>query len=144
MSVSFVRDGEDKWKPDVQMLKLYCGADHVGTCEFDIATYIGKNPKKEKALVKSENYQPSDADERFLRGNAAQYPGAFLEFKITVQTREIAKAKQAAAVAKKQKTPKKLSNTVFTSRAPALYAKADDPHSSDRISHNLLDNRKTQ
>ena len=32
------------WAPDMNKLILICGGEEVGTCEFDLSTYIGKSP----------------------------------------------------------------------------------------------------
>lgn len=81
---SFFYLGEDQWKPDINMLKLCCSNKVIGVCTFNMSHYINKAPYNEKAYIKSESYQEQSEEERVLKGNAEQYPGAYIEFRLKV------------------------------------------------------------
>ena len=53
----------------------------MGTYSFNLASYIGKNPAVEKANIAPAN---STASGPVLKGNAEQYPGSFIEIRLTV------------------------------------------------------------
>ena len=70
--------------PDFNTLTLFCDGKLVGVCKFDLGCYIGINtPVLETAHIKPANYELKDEYERVLRGDVDQFPGAFIEFKIT-------------------------------------------------------------
>lgn len=99
------------------MLKLCCSNQVIAVCTFNLASYIGKQALGEKALIKPESYQESSDNERVLKGNAAQYPEAYIEFRLKVETPEAAKA--AAAANKKPSNPAKktMTSQITKSRA---------------------------
>lgn len=49
-----------------------------------MAQYIGKVPVPEKARLVAEDYISSDPSEKLLRGNISTFPGAYIEFRLTV------------------------------------------------------------
>ena len=82
---------------------LVSGTNIVGVCEYDMSKQIGRVPVVEKASLVSENYPVNkDINEKVLKGDTAAYTGAYIEFKLTVQT--AVEAKAAAEKAKKPKT----------------------------------------
>ena len=82
MKASFQKNPDGTYKPDENKLELYCAGAIVGTCYFDMSKYVNKTPTPEKAMIVAEN---SASPGIVLKGNAEQYPGAFIEFKITVE-----------------------------------------------------------
>ena len=87
-----------------------------------MSQYIGKVPVPEKAFIVPESYAERTPTERVLKGNAEQYPGAYIEFRLKVTTPEAAKA--AAAANKKAANPAKktMTSSLTKSRAAALLA----------------------
>lgn len=81
VEVDFIKTSYGSWQPEDNYIILKCGDINIGTYTFNLASYIGKVPDIQKALMAPEN---STATGLVLKGNAEQYPGAFLEFKITV------------------------------------------------------------
>ena len=81
---SFYQNSETQvWKSDKNSLTLFCGTVAVGKCEFDLESYIGKEPKYQTAVIVEESYQATE-DERVLKGKAGEYPGAEICFRISV------------------------------------------------------------
>ena len=64
-----------EWREDKNSLTLVCGDDPVGKCDFNLPSYIGKEPKYETAMIVEADYQTT-GEERVLKGNATLYPGA--------------------------------------------------------------------
>ena len=81
MEASLVKNADGTWQPDDNKLVLYSAGAIVGTCAFDMTTYVGKTPTPEKALIVPENSSDTGV---CLRGNAEQFAGAFIEFRVTV------------------------------------------------------------
>ena len=81
ISAGFKKGEDGSWLPDESQLILKCGGIDIGTCSFNISSYIGRAGEIEKALI-----VPIDSTETgiVLKGDAEQFPGAFIEFKITV------------------------------------------------------------
>ena len=94
MEASLLKNPDGSWQPDENKLVLYCGGAVVGTCHFDMSKYVGKTPKPEKATIVPEN---STSTGTVLKGDAEQYPGAFIEFRVTVAPVDAAAAGSAAA-----------------------------------------------
>jgi hypothetical protein len=84
----------------------------------------------EKALIKPESYQESSDNERVIKGNAAQYPDAYIEFRLKVETPEAAKA--AAAAIKKPSNPAKktMTSQITKSRAQNILLATQQPGSA--------------
>ena len=91
MAMSLLKNPDGTWQPDDNKLELYCAGEVVGTCLFDISHYEGKTPVPEKAMI-----VPEDSTETgtILKGNAEQFPGAFIEFRVTVTPYADAKAEK--------------------------------------------------
>ena len=81
LSSRFTHIANEKYQRDENRLELYCADKLIGTCHFDLASYVGKTPKPEKAVM-----VPADSSDTgiVLKGNAEEYPGAFIEFRATV------------------------------------------------------------
>ena len=82
MNMSLIRNPDGTWQPDDNKLELYCAGEVVGTCYFDMAKYEGKTPVVETAMI-----VPADSTDAgtVLKGHADRYPGAFIEFRVTVK-----------------------------------------------------------
>ena len=83
MPVSFKQRMDGTYEPDQSRLVLHCGEKVVGTCNFNVASYIDKAPVIEKAVVYAEGGQPP-AEGPGLVGDATNFPGAYIEFRMTV------------------------------------------------------------
>ena len=59
----------------------------VGTCEFDLATLLG-DPVDQTASIVPEDYTMRHPNEIVLKGNATSFPGAQLEFRVTIKDEE--------------------------------------------------------
>lgn len=81
IEAGFIKSSNGSWQPDDNQIILKCGGINIGSYTFNLASYIGKNAEIQKALIAPAN---STATGLVLKGNAEQYPGAFLEFRITV------------------------------------------------------------
>ena len=81
MEASLLKNPDGTWQSDDNKLVLYSAGSVVGTCEFNMADYIGKTPVAEKAMIVPENSTKTGS---VLKGNAEQFPGAFVEFRVTV------------------------------------------------------------
>ena len=86
--VNFMLNANGSYQADNSQLVLHSDDDTViGTCNFDLASYIDKDPVFEKAEIHdSESGQPTTAGTVLISDMAANYPGAYLEFRITVNT----------------------------------------------------------
>ena len=62
---------------------LHCGDKIVGSCDFNVASYIEKVPAIEKAVVYDSAGQPP-SEGPSMSGDAANFPGAYMEFRMTV------------------------------------------------------------
>ena len=89
----FTKQAYGTFAPDSNKLELYCANQLVGTCQFDLSSYIDKKPVVQKAMIMSS----ADAGAIGLQGDANQYPGAFIEFRATVASQQTEESKQAAA-----------------------------------------------
>lgn len=49
-----------------------------------MAAYIGKVPVPEKARLVAEDYVSTDPSEKLLKGNISTFPGAYIEYRLTV------------------------------------------------------------
>ena len=98
MNASFVKNSDGTFKPDENKLVLHCAGAIVGTCYFDMSKYIKKTPTPEKAMIVPED---STSPGIVLKGNVEQYPGAFIEFKVTVAPVEEAGAADKLAASRR-------------------------------------------
>ena len=80
-------------------LTLFCGGVEVGTCEFDLGAYVGKDPVPEAAGMRALDYV-GRGGKNYLRGSdAAAWPGAEIQFRITVKPPEGQPAADAVSAA---------------------------------------------
>ena len=100
MDASLIKNSDGTWKPDENKLVLYSAGQIVGTLQFDMSNYRDQKPVAEKATIVAEGTGSTS-----LVGNAEQYPGAFIEYRVTVT--EI--VPKSAAVATTPKQPAALS-----------------------------------
>ena len=96
MDASLIKNSDGTWKPDENKLVLYSAGQIVGTLQFDMTNYRDQKPVAEKATIVAEGTGSTS-----LVGNAEQYPGAFIEYRVTVteivpKTAAIATPKPAA------------------------------------------------
>ena len=85
MTASFNQNPDGTLQADANKFELFCAGQKVGTCLFDMGVYKGKTPAVERASI-----VPLDAPETgqlVLRGDPNVYPGAFIEFRITVMAK---------------------------------------------------------
>ena len=81
LTARFTHMGDERYQKDENKLELYCADKLIGTCHFDLASYVGKTPKPEKAVMVAAD---SSEGGIVLKGNVDEYPGAFIEFRATV------------------------------------------------------------
>ena len=73
--------------PDISELTLFCEGQKVGTCTVDLAAYIDQQASFEKVIM-----APAETDghnvlaNHALYGDAERFPGAFMKFRISVQS----------------------------------------------------------
>ena len=72
--------------PDINKLELFCANQLVGACTFDMSVYLGKTPTPERAVIAAEGQASND--QKQLIGNPAAHPGAFIEFRCSLQERD--------------------------------------------------------
>ena len=91
MTCTFIQMPNQEFQRDENKLLLYCADQLVGTCIFDLASYIGKTQEESAHIV------PADSDDTgiVLKGDTESYPGAFIEFRASV-TRKAPKPPVAA------------------------------------------------
>ena len=65
--------------PDTSTLTLFCDDQKVGVCEFDISKFHNNGERKFTANIVAEDEDMS-GDDVVLRGDAAGFPGAYIEF----------------------------------------------------------------
>ena len=81
---------ENIWLPDPNELTLECGSRRVGTIKFDISSLIDVPAQSHKVMLRPETYSTRDETELVMKGNTVDFPGAFIEFKVTVKSPEAA------------------------------------------------------
>ena len=65
-------------------LTLFCGTEVVGKCDFDLASFIGKEPKYQTAHLVEESHEATGPGEYVLRGtNLEKYGGAQIQFRVS-------------------------------------------------------------
>ena len=72
--------------PDISELTLFCENQKVGACSVDFVHYIDKQPKIEKAVIAQDALRGNLGKKLLLVGDDARYPGAFITFRIKVET----------------------------------------------------------
>ena len=88
----------DTWLADINELTLICDDEKVGTCSFDIAPFIDQGTQSFKAEIQPEHYEVQTYNEVVLKGDCAAYPGAYLEFRVKVESKRRAPASTRSAV----------------------------------------------
>ena len=87
MSSSFKYDSHTQtFLPDISEISLYCENQLVGTCAVDLVSYIDKQCKLEKVFITSSQAMHNAYDHKVLIGDQDRYPGAYVTFKIQVQS----------------------------------------------------------
>lgn len=87
MSSSFRFDGHTQtFLPDISEISLFCENQLVGTCAIDLVSYIDKQSKLEKVFIASSQAMHNPYDHKVLIGDHNKYPGAYMTFKISVQS----------------------------------------------------------
>lgn len=81
-STSFYQLGNGAWKPDVSIVRLICSGIVIGECYLDLTNYIGKQQLGVKAVM--QRTDASLGKHLALVGDPIKYPGACIEFKVTV------------------------------------------------------------
>ena len=63
---------------------MFCGEEEVGTCDFDLASYIGLPPKPEAAPIRAVGYQGRAGKNYLLSANPDAWPNSEIQFRISV------------------------------------------------------------
>ena len=63
---------------------MFCGEEEVGTCDFDLATYIGLPPKPEAAPIRAVGYQGRAGKNYLLSSNPDAWPNSEIQFRLSV------------------------------------------------------------
>ena len=102
MSTRFTQNADQTYQEDNNKLILYCANQIVGTCFFNLSSYIDKKPVAEKAMIVPVGSTDTGV---VLKGNPEQYPGSFIEFRATVTSPAAVAKKAPAAAAQSARTP---------------------------------------
>ena len=74
------------WQRDQNKIVLFCADKIVGTCVVNMESYIDKTPVVERAVITAPTGKPVGGVA--LTGNTTRYPESFVEFRITVSSRD--------------------------------------------------------
>ena len=84
-NTSFWRRADGTWRPDWSILTLMTNEQEViGVCKINNADYCLKAKKGFKAMISN---QEDLSGKPVLLGDPVKYPGAYIEFKLTVQSK---------------------------------------------------------
>ena len=80
MKTRFFKTSDGAWVPDANKIVLFCSDEEVGTCDFDMASFINAfgDYRKVHARIVPLDYIQSDPNETVLRGDINRFPGAAL------------------------------------------------------------------
>ena len=70
INASFYQRSDNSWKPDPNCLRLVCGGDTVGICDFDLSSFIGKFPSKAQKAVMQQKHGGSHSSNHVLLGDS--------------------------------------------------------------------------
>ena len=55
----------------------------MGKCDFNLPSYIGKEPKYETLTVVGEDHEPMEEEQHVFKGDTVKFPDAQLTFRIS-------------------------------------------------------------
>lgn len=124
MQASFMQNPDGSLQTDPNKFELYCGAELVGTVNFDMSTYKGQAPIPQRSTIVAEGSEVTN-----LIGNPDAYPNAFVEFRISLMDKGSAEeAKTKAAISGRHSIKNiKRTSSLLPSSAAALESAQEDP-----------------
>ena len=69
---------------DENRITLFLGSTEIASCTFDIALFVNKARNHFKTEIKPASYVRKHEEAMVLLGDAANYPGCFIEFNFKV------------------------------------------------------------
>ena len=101
--VNFTKQSDGTFLQDKSQIILVSGDDVIGTLNFDLANYINKEATVETAQIFDASIGQPFGESAVLSSNVAgDYPGAYLEYRISVKAQK-PEASPANSNAKKPK-----------------------------------------
>ena len=104
-ALSFTKNSDGTFLQDKSQCILLSGEDVIGTLNFDLSSYINKEPAVETAQIFDKSIGQPFGESAVLSSDVAEdYPGAYLEYRISVKTKE-PQPDAASASSKNAKKP---------------------------------------